>query len=127
MSIDMENSNSNPQNTDNNSHPKPTEDIHLNIETVTPDTEKEGQPNDQKNNHSLGKVPSGDAPENPDDVKEAENDESPENSDISEDPQETESTGEEKPTEENNDKSENEDADSKESGDKRDDIETTSV
>lgn len=26
---------------------------HLNIETVTPDTEKDGQPNDQKNNHRI--------------------------------------------------------------------------
>ncbi|MET3114833.1 hypothetical protein AAKU52_002572 [Pedobacter sp. CG_S7] len=32
-----------------NSHPKPSEDIQLNIETVTPDTEKEGLANDQKN------------------------------------------------------------------------------
>ena len=123
----MENSNNNPQNTDNTSHPKPTEDIHLNIETVTPDTEKEGQPNDQKYNHSLGKVPSGGATENSDDIKEAEDDESAENSDISEHTQETEIKDEEKPAQQNNDEPENEEADSKESGDKRDDIETTSV
>jgi len=29
------------------------ENAHLNIETVTPDTEKDGQPNDQKNNHRV--------------------------------------------------------------------------
>jgi hypothetical protein len=29
------------------------ENAHLNIETVTPDTEKDGQPNDQKYNHRV--------------------------------------------------------------------------
>lgn len=29
------------------------ENAHLNIETVTPDTEKDGQPNDQKHNHRV--------------------------------------------------------------------------
>ena len=127
MSIEMENSNNNPQNTHNNSHPKPTEDIHLNIETVTPDTEKEGQPNDQKYNHTLGKVPSGDASENPDDIKEDEDNESAQNADVSGDTQETETTGEEKPAQQNKNESETEETDSKESGDKRDEIETESV
>jgi hypothetical protein len=29
------------------------QNAHLNIETVTPDTEKDGQPNDQKYNHRV--------------------------------------------------------------------------
>ncbi len=51
----MENSTSNSINIDDNTHPKPTDDIQLDIETVTPDTEKEGTPNDQKNNHKAEK------------------------------------------------------------------------
>ncbi|TDQ11542.1 hypothetical protein [Pedobacter metabolipauper] len=41
----------NTQNKPAETHPKPTEDVQLDIETVTPDTEKEGLPNDQKNNN----------------------------------------------------------------------------
>ena len=36
----------------NDQHPKPSEEIQLDIETVTPDTEKDGLPNDQKNQSS---------------------------------------------------------------------------
>lgn len=46
----MENTDNTPQNT--KAHPKPTEDVQMNIETVTPDTEKEELPNDQKHNHT---------------------------------------------------------------------------
>ena len=34
-------------------HPKATDEIQLDIETVTPDTEKDGLPNDQKNNKKV--------------------------------------------------------------------------
>jgi hypothetical protein len=45
----MENSNSNPMNDQQDkSTPKPTEDAGAHIETVTPDTEKEGNPNDRE-------------------------------------------------------------------------------
>jgi hypothetical protein len=47
----MENSkNENINDPNDKPHPKPTDDVGANIETVTPDTEKEGLPNDQKNN-----------------------------------------------------------------------------
>ncbi|WP_144009522.1 hypothetical protein [Pedobacter nyackensis] len=47
----MENSNSGNINDPNEKpHPKPTDDVGAQIETVTPDTEKEGLPNDQKSN-----------------------------------------------------------------------------
>jgi len=45
----MENSNNENINDPNEKpHPKPTDDVGAQIETVTPDTEKEGLPNDQK-------------------------------------------------------------------------------
>lgn len=34
-------------------HPKASDEIQLEIETVTPDTEKDGLPNDQKNNKQV--------------------------------------------------------------------------
>lgn len=40
-------------------------DAHLNIETVTPDTEKDGQPNDQKHNHRSDQPIADDAQEKP--------------------------------------------------------------
>ena len=39
-----------------NTHPKPSEEIQLNIETVTPETEKEGLANDQKNKKESNEV-----------------------------------------------------------------------
>ena len=38
----MENSEETTQNTSADNHPKPTEDVQMSIETVTPETEKEG-------------------------------------------------------------------------------------
>lgn len=40
-------------------------DIHLNIETVTPETEGEGKPNDQKYNHRVENEVSGDSEKEP--------------------------------------------------------------
>ena len=40
-------------------------DIHLNIETVTPETEGEGKPNDQKYNYRVENEVSGDAEKEP--------------------------------------------------------------
>ena len=47
----MENSTDNPQNTEHNKHPKPTDDVQMEIETVIPENEKEGLPNNQEHNH----------------------------------------------------------------------------
>jgi len=44
----MENFSSSRDKDHDNIHPKPTEDAGAQIETVTPDTEKEGTPNDRK-------------------------------------------------------------------------------
>jgi len=41
------------------------ENPHLNIETVTPDTEKDGQPNDQKFNHRVENEAAKDSDEKP--------------------------------------------------------------
>ena len=41
------------------------ENPHLNIETVTPDTEKDGQPNDQKFNHRVVNEAAKDSDEKP--------------------------------------------------------------
>lgn len=47
----MENKTNTPENTADNNHPKPTDDVQMNIETVIPENEKEGLPNDQEHNH----------------------------------------------------------------------------
>jgi len=39
-----------------NTHPKPSEEVQLNIETVTPETEKEGLANDQKNKKESNEI-----------------------------------------------------------------------
>lgn len=52
------------QNEDTNEqHPKPTEEIQLDIETVTPDTEKDGLPNDEKDANRSSEKPVEDASE----------------------------------------------------------------
>lgn len=52
--IIMENSAQNKDLQENkDQHPKATDEIQLDIETVTPDTEKDGLPNDQKNNKKV--------------------------------------------------------------------------
>lgn len=136
----MENSENKPQDTEANNHPKPTEDVQLNIETVTPDTEKEGLPNDQKHNHASEKVPAEASAENEDRDEKAsdsvpktdggtgdESDSKSENEELSK--EESEESNEE--TEEISEESEENNAESKENNvepenDKRDEIETTS-
>lgn len=50
----MENSTQNNQNTDGSNHPKPSDDVQMNIETVIPENEKDGLPNNQEHNHRSG-------------------------------------------------------------------------
>jgi len=47
----MENQEKKKAQPDSSGHPKPSEDVQMNIETVTPETENDGLPNDQKHGH----------------------------------------------------------------------------
>lgn len=116
----MENSNINPQNKDANSHPKPTDDVQMDIETVTPETEKEGLPNDQKHNHAPERLPMDEL------AKEKDTTDNHDAADAKEPIEETEAPGDSEGNtgEANNEKSE--ESPKKPGDDKRDEIETTS-
>ncbi|KEQ28078.1 hypothetical protein N180_00110 [Pedobacter antarcticus 4BY] len=64
-------------------HPDPTEEIQKNIETVTPDTEKDGKPNDQKNNNSPEETLSDDQEDKP--IKNTEQDQEEPDAELPED------------------------------------------
>lgn len=70
----MEDSTENKE-TNKDQHPKPNEEIQLEIETVTPDTEKEGLPNDQKHNKRLEDEVEQKSEESTEEVAENESDE----------------------------------------------------
>lgn len=124
----MENSENKPQNTEANNHPKPTEEVQMNIETVTPDTEKEGLPNSQENNHKAEKSPvqgTSEKPADPEPSDDSTEDKSEDESDdtTKKESEESESEMTEDSTEEaGKENSKNDDSEN----DKRDEIETTS-
>ncbi|WP_316740958.1 hypothetical protein [Pedobacter antarcticus] len=64
-------------------HPEPAEEIQKEIETVTPDTEKDGKPNDQKNNNSPEETLSDDQEDKP--VKHTEQDQEEPEAELPED------------------------------------------
>ena len=78
------------------------EDLHLNIETVTPDTD-DGQPNDQKHNHPGTKADGKDAASKPADHRSKEDEEIAAPETAAESAEETKKQAEESQNNENTD------------------------
>lgn len=72
-------------------HPDPAEEVQKDIETVTPDTEKDGKPNDQKNNNSPEETLSDDQEDKP--IKHTEPDQEESEAELTEDHEEEKPEG----------------------------------
>ena len=89
------------------------ENPHLNIETVTPDTEKDGQPNDQRHNHRVENEVANDSDEKPEaDKAEGTGDKEPYAIYEKQDGETPKEPVDEKPEDEDSEDQDNEDQDS---------------